>query len=594
MKKEVFIKKGLLLVAYLLYATSLFAQKTDFTSVLNAFETNKDKQVSQALQRIDTAKISDYDKATWLYYYSNYNFNIDKHDIAYENIVKSKKLFIVLKEEKDVIDCNMLMLDILGHQNELEIETQPILDEIIHYAENNKDTLGMKDVYYSLSSMYIDQDKGEEAIELYNKVIDLAKAQGDEERIAGTYLNISTVHQLTTPVNIDSSFYYIYKAIPIIIKHNNNQYLSYAYNNLGETYVMIEDYPKAIYYYKKADSVPLEKFVSKSKVVYYTNIADAYYKNKDYKNAAKYLQKKIQLQDSINDTQQNIAISSIKEKYDNEKLRADNLVSEAERIKNRNLLFTALAFLLFSLITGFLVYINRVRKHKITEKEKQLEQQKVCNLIKEQELIAIDAIIEGQEKERQLIASDLHDDLGALMATLQLNFENLNKHRNSKDSEMLFSSTKSLISEAYQKIRSIAQAKNSGVIAKQGLLKAITNNAEKISHLNGIQIEVRAYGLENRLQSSLELTLFRIVQELITNIIKHADATHAIIHFTNHKDSLNIMVEDDGKGFDIANISKSKGMGIRSIEKRVEFLGGTMTVESILGKGTSIIIDIPL
>ena len=158
----------------------------------------------------------------------------------------------------------------------------------------------------------------------------------------------------------------------------------------------------------------------------------------------------------------------------------------------------------------------------------------------------------------------------------------------------MFISTKKLIKSAYKKIRSIAHVKNSGVIAKQGLLKSVIVNAKKIEKLHNIQIQVISHGLINRLENQLELLIFRIIQELITNIIKHANATETYIHLTNHKSFLNIMVEDNGKGFEVNSLSKSDGEGIKNIEKRVESVGGTMIIESFIGKGTAIIIDIPI
>jgi len=592
---NLFLKHRILILVVLLQiSTFIKAQTVDYSSVASLLERNEMKQTLQLLKEIDTTSISVYDKATWYYYNAECLFKNDKHHLAYKNISQSKKLFAKLNEEKDLMDCNMLILDILSHQDGLNIATEPIIDKLFQYAEQEKDTPMMKDIYFNLASKFIDIDNREEALNCLNKLVEIAILQHDENGLGGSYFNISSVYSLTTPSNTDSSLYYNNKAIAVFLKYHNNQKLSYAYNNKGIIYKNKGDYDNAILYFRKADSVPLDKFVAKTKVIYYDNIADAYYSNKDYKNASRYLRKLITLQDSINDTQQNIAISGIIEKYDNEKLRADNLVSEAKSKKNRNLLYTVFALLIFSIIIGVLIYSNRIRKHKLTENEKEIEKQKVTNLLKEQELVAIDAMIEGQEKERKLIASDLHDDLGALMATLQLNFDNLNQHRDGDNVEQLFTTIKSSIKEAYQKIRSIAHVKNSGVIAEQGLLKAIENNMQKISKFNSISIEVRDYGLENRLQASLELTIFRIVQELVTNIIKHANAKQAIIHITNHKDSLNIMIEDDGKGFDTKSISKSKGMGIHSIEKRVEFLGGTMAIESISGKGTSVIIDLPL
>lgn len=577
-----------------MHATYLYSQEIDFNPILEGFSKSDFSEVQATLEQIDTLKCTDYDKATWLFYHALYHFEIDQHHIAYQSILKGKQKFRLLKKDKDVTDCNMLLIDILSHQNNLKTNIEAVINELTSYALEKKDTTVLLDTYRALVNKSIDLDNRKEALNYINKIIAIAKIQKDTFQLANNYMNIGTVFISTDPINNDSALYYTHKATPVYKKYNDNRHLSYNYNNLGNIYKENGDYKKAIYYFKKADSVPLQKFFAKTKVVYYKNMADAFSKSKEYNKATIYLKKQIALQDSINDTQQNIAITGIKEKYDNEKLRADNLVSEAKRIKNKNYLYAALGLLAFGLITGFLIYKNIIRKKRIAEKDQQLAKQKVTNLLKEQELLAIDAMIEGQEKERQLIASDLHDDLGALMATLQLNFENLDKHKNSEDSNVLFARTKSLISEAYQKIRKIAHAKNSGVIAKQGLLKAIKNNAHKISQLNDIDIDVREHGLENRLENSLELTIFRIVQELITNIIKHADASQVTIHFTNHEGLLNIMVEDNGKGFDTKSISKSKGMGIHSIEKRIESFEGTMTIESIIGKGTTIILDIPI
>ena len=101
--------------------------------------------------------------------------------------------------------------------------------------------------------------------------------------------------------------------------------------------------------------------------------------------------------------------------------------------------------------------------------------------------------------------------------------------------------------------------------------------------------------MDQRLEGSLEIAVFRIIQELVTNIIKHAEATEASISLTQHEDAINVVVEDNGKGFKAGKLSNnSGGMGLGSIEKRVEHMEGQMEVDSTPGKGTSVIIDIPL
>ena len=131
-------------------------------------------------------------------------------------------------------------------------------------------------------------------------------------------------------------------------------------------------------------------------------------------------------------------------------------------------------------IFGYLRINFLHKKKKIAEQEKQIEAQKLANVLKEHELKEIDKLIEGQEKERIKIANDLHDNLGSLMATLKLNFQNLkrNSHTTQEEEDQLFDKTDALLDEAYQKIRGIAHSKNAGVIANEGLLTAIMNMAK--------------------------------------------------------------------------------------------------------------------
>ncbi|WP_271782022.1 sensor histidine kinase [Aquimarina algiphila] len=274
-----------------------------------------------------------------------------------------------------------------------------------------------------------------------------------------------------------------------------------------------------------------------------------------------------------------------------------NLKTEAKRVKNKNLLIGSLLLLFFGGVTSLLIYKNTKRKQRIAEQEREIEIQKTEKLLKDQELTAIDAMISGQEKERQRLANELHDNLGSTLATVKLHFQHLTKNRNNskiENLEELYAKTDHLLEEAYQKVRTIAHEKNSGVMANQGLLPAIKKFAKKASNGDALQIVVQDYGLEERLDNALEISIFRMIQELITNIIKHANATEVHISLTNHDSLLNIIIEDNGKGFDTKVISQKDGMGLRTIEKRIEHLEGTFEIDSTIGKGTNIIINIPI
>jgi len=520
--------------------------------------------------------------------------NLNLEDTALNYYKKALDLYRNENAYEDIAKINLEIYLLLDSQNNLETSKDKYLHEIYSYAKLSKSKKWFASYYTNYGVDKLKHNNKDSAQFYFFKALKLANEIDSTQMKINVSINIGSTYSRKFKNQDSAIFYYEYA-----LKNYYKDTFNYTdlntefniYNNIGNAYRRKKDYTKALEYYYKAEQLELPKLNRKSKKILYSNMDATFYYKEDWINAYDYLYKYDSIKDIINLKEQNSSITDIEEKYDNEKLRADNLESEAKRLQNRNLLFGALGLLILGSVIFYLIQKNTKRKQKLAEQEKALESQKLATVLKEQELTSIDAMIEGQEKERQRIANDLHDDLGGLMATVKLHFNALKD----KDSPELFDKTNNLIEEAYQKVRSVAHAKNSGVIAKQGLLKAVQNMAGKVSVSNKIQIEVLDYGLDNRLENSLELTLFRVIQELITNVIKHAEATEATIHITNHEDSINIMVEDNGKGFNPKQITKTNtGMGISSIDKRVEHLDGTLTIESEKNKGTTVIIDLPL
>jgi signal transduction histidine kinase len=261
--------------------------------------------------------------------------------------------------------------------------------------------------------------------------------------------------------------------------------------------------------------------------------------------------------------------------------------------ENRIWLLSALIVVALLFVASYLAYTNQRSKNKIQQKEKEVQSMKLEKLLKDQEIFGIDAMLEGQERERQKIADDLHDNLGSLLTTIKFNFQGLLKKKGLVELELL-QKTDGLLEEAYQKVRAIAHAGNAGVNAKDGLLPSIKNFVGKISSFNQLSIQIEEHGMDERLDNSLEIMIFRMVQELITNVIKHAQASEVILHLTKHDGVINLMLEDNGVGFDISQIKAEETMGLYSIQKKIENLGGQVTIDSILNKGTTVIIDIPV
>lgn len=298
----------------------------------------------------------------------------------------------------------------------------------------------------------------------------------------------------------------------------------------------------------------------------------------------------------INETNENSReIAQLSLLYETEKKEKDLLISNQEKARNRNIAIGLGGSLAAVSIIAFLVFKNTKRKQRIAEQERELEIKKKEKILKEQELTTIDAMIAGQEKERQRLASDLHDSVGATLAAAKMQFEHLSQNKaKAIELEDVYNKTGKLLEDAYTEVRSMAHIKNSGVLAKNGLLPAVEKLAKNASGVNNLSIDIQHFGLEERIESSLEISIFRIIQELVTNIIKHSKATEANISITQHEDSINLIVEDNGVGFNSKNIEFNKGMGLSSIEKRIEHLEGSFEVDATKGKGTTILIDIPL
>lgn len=351
---------------------------------------------------------------------------------------------------------------------------------------------------------------------------------------------------------------------------------------------------EAMKFYRLIDKNGISSFDTKDLIT----INDYIYRNFKLQNkldsAIVYLERKYSINDSLDLSGKAKAIAELETKYQTAEKEKQILKEQQRAETNRNWLIVAVLALFLGSGIAILIQKNTIKKQLLAEQEVLLKQQRVENLLKEQELVGIDAMISGQEKERQRLANDLHDNLGSVLTSLKMHFLSLRQGLSHQEELEITRKTEALMEEAYQKVRNIAHLRNAGLKASKGLLPAVHSFAKKVSILDKLVVNVEEHGMTERLENSLEITIFRIIQELVTNVAKHAEATECTVHITNHNHALNIMVEDNGKGFDGKEITKKEGIGLYSIQKRVENLDGQVTIDSIPNKGTSIIIDIPL
>lgn len=152
-----------------------------------------------------------------------------------------------------------------------------------------------------------------------------------------------------------------------------------------------------------------------------------------------------------------------------------------------------------------------------------------------------------------------------------------------------------LVDVACDEVRQVSHNIAASMLNQFGLLTALENMKQAIESGNALKVSLVDVGFENRrLETSLEIAIYRIIQELVSNVLKHAQATELTLQLFWRKDGINVTVEDDGRGFDPAALSQKAGIGLVNIRGRVRALNGEFHIDSHPGKGTSVLIDIPL
>ncbi len=580
----------------ILFINACYCQYSEnLISIHKKINSGQHKNVSVLLEEINVDQYKLTDKA-YIYYLKALNEEYkNREDSAYKYYLKAKELYLLSDSTSMAMDINLDIAYLISSQKKNFSDYSTYTAEYIKYAQKSNDSSKLAKAYLTLGTIEMDTEKLSESRQNLLKALAFYKRKNITESISIIYKNLATIYseKLNEP---DSALYYLKKDSQIIKNSGDQRGLCYNLVNQAAAYYYKGNYKTAISLLKSADSLVTDDYNLRTKQIIYEVMSVNYEAVKDYKNAYNYLTVSNQLNDSINATEQNIAINDIQTKYQAKEKELENEVLKGDIKTNRIILYSSLLVLAISFIIGFLIIKNSRKREKISRQEKLIEQQKLDKALKDYELHSIDMMLEGQEKERQRIANDLHDNLGSMLAALKLNFENLRLRRNEvrDEEDKLYDRTDNLIEEAYQKVRSLAHAKNAGVFANEGLIPALKKLAEKISIPGRLAITVTSFGFNKRLENKLEITIFRIIQELATNIIKHSKASEASVQLTHHDDNINIIIEDNGIGIKKSEQNKADGMGLQTIIKKTEQLGGTFNIDSTPGKGTTIIIDIPI
>lgn len=287
----------------------------------------------------------------------------------------------------------------------------------------------------------------------------------------------------------------------------------------------------------------------------------------------------IDLQKKVFDVDLNKKISDAEVKYKTAEIAYQKELTDIKLKKNKELY--VISFVGFLCVAGISFYFINQR-NKAQQKTK-LEKERTSS------------ILNGEEKERSRVAQELHDGVGQLISAAKMN---LNSYRDNAtlnaDQNHIYEKAVLLVEESYQEIRSIARNLSPNIIMQQGLSKALEHYLQQIkTETLNIQLHVDD-NIDSVLYEQQQIILYRVLQECIQNILKHAQATQVDIAILNDDEWISVTIEDNGIGFDTQITKNGLGLGLQNIQNRIHFLNGTVEWDSHIGAGTMIAIHLPI
>ncbi len=446
-----------------------------------------------------------------------------------------------------------------------------------------------------LATHYSYQDKIVEANKMYQLAYDLFKKINNEYNMAITLLNWSIIFGESDPVKSQEMELEAQKIFDEIVP--NSLYSANNLGNLGDGYLIIaksDSLIKSIL----TNLIPKSKnellnlaeiSITKSLKILEANknaygifqmsgsLSDLQAYKGDYKNAYINLQSKIKLNDSLFSQENKNAIAKLESEKEVLELKSKN---DKKSTLNKILIGSSIGLLLI----GFLGYRNFRNKRK-------LQNLKISELEKDKQLLAIDAMLKGQEEERSRIAKDLHDGLGGLLSGTKLSFTNMKENLLlTPENAILFEKSIGMLDTTIADLRKVAHNLMPEALVKFGLNDALNDFCSSIQLASSIKVDYQKIGIDRKLGNTAETFIYRIIQELVNNAVKHADAKEILVQVAYTNNKIIVTVEDNGKGYDKKQVNK--GDGLDNIAYRVKYLSGTVDIVTSLNNGTSVNIEL--
>jgi signal transduction histidine kinase len=302
--------------------------------------------------------------------------------------------------------------------------------------------------------------------------------------------------------------------------------------------------------------------------------SDLYKESGDYSKSLEYLRKSMQKREAFRKQQQIQTSLFLSAVFETQKKEKEILLQEA-RINRYNIYILIGALIILLLVSALIYFRQKMSMEKISME----------NLEKEKSLEIADALIKGQDEERKRLAMDLHDGLGAKLGALKLKIDtNLSENPNYYD-------LTSTVDDISRNVRELSHRMLPARLAELGLIYSLKNLILSVNASSEMEIEFET-NIKTKLDDKIQIHLYYLIYELINNAIKHSKGKLLTIQLFYADESLTLSAEDDGVGFDVS--AKGEGHGMNNIRQRIDYLNGTLIIESEKGQGSVFMIEIPM
>ncbi|MFK7798655.1 MAG: sensor histidine kinase, partial [Aureispira sp.] len=307
------------------------------------------------------------------------------------------------------------------------------------------------------------------------------------------------------------------------------------------------------------------------------------------------------IKDSLYNVETTTQIAAMQAEYDNlqkeKEIQQLSLENKNISIANKNIALENslktkqlyLSMLVSALLLALLVLLWRYRQQ---QQKNLLHQKKMQELLHEQEIKILDAVVEAQQQERTYLAQEVHDTLGSYLAMLRLKHETIKDLMDDANYRKKHLLMEEVIGKMATEVRSITHELYTGEQFSFELQTELELLVSRISSGQKLEVVFHYIGKTFELPRKLELTLYRVVQESLSNVVSHAQATETTVQVSQTNSEISLIIEDNGQGFDPTR--QKEGLGLRSMENRVKALDGDFNIDSHPKRGTTIVVEIPI